>query len=381
MKTTTPQVSIKLDAQKIKKNGEAPIYVHVNWKGRAKRATGIYCKPSEFSSKTLVKGNPEKNKALRQIIQDIEENIAELGLDSTAKDFLQPKTKKGLSYVSLLSEMAKKRGLEENTVKSYLTAYKIFQNNSTKPFYELDVNEWQGYAKAMKNNGYNLSTIWINLTSFKAILNYALETGRIKENPLKIWKFKKDGYKSTPKPRALTRKEVKSLWEWYEQTNNKAGLLWFTSYFFNGLALCDIINMNWEKLEVKELDNITIIKGETYRKKTNEPVPIICPLINDVDILLDLMEIIDELKRMNLKEKPIKYWASFVNKQLKKSPIDGLTFYSARHTYCTNLVNSNTPLSDIATLLGRRIEGLSVYIKQLQTEEHLAEVLRKAMTK
>ena len=94
MKTTTPQVSIKLEAQKIKKNGEAPIYVHVNWKGRAKRATGIYCKPSEYSSKTLVKGNPEKNKALRQIIQDIEENIAELGLNSTAKTFYNPRQRR-----------------------------------------------------------------------------------------------------------------------------------------------------------------------------------------------------------------------------------------------------------------------------------------------
>ena len=382
MKTTTPQITVKPDTQKVKKDGQAPIYIYCSWRGRARMATGIYCLPSEFNSKTLsIKSQPEKSKKLRDLLASIEENITTLTEPYTAKDCLTLTPKqKGLSYINLLSEMAKRRGIEKNNIKKYIVSYHAYQNTTTTPFEDNEVSDWKGIAKTWKNQGASLTTIWGRLTCFRSILNYALETGRIKDNPLNNWKFKKEGYKAQTNPRALTKEEVDDLWNWWIATEDFAGLFWFCSYYFNGLALCDILKMDWNNVKFKNVGEMMILSGGVInRSKTNEPVPIVCPVENNerASRVFGVMQLYSN----DLKKRSISNWCNLINKHLKKSPIPDLTFYSARHTYCTNLVNSNIPLTDIATLLGRNVEGLSVYIRQLQTEEHLAKILDKAMTK
>ena len=382
MKTTTPQITVKPDTQKVKKDGQAPIYIYCSWRGRARMTTGIYCLPSEFNSKTLsIKSQPEKSKRLRDLLASVEENITTLTEPYTAKDCLTLKPKqKGLSYINLLSEMSKRRGLAESNIKKYLTSYHAYQNTTTTPFEDNSESDWKGIAKTWKNQGTSLTTIWVRLSCFKAILNYALETGRIKDNPLNNWRFKKDGYKAQTNPRALTKEEVDDLWNWWIMTEDFAGLLWFASYYFNGLALCDLLKMDWNNVKFKFVGGMMILSGGVInRSKTNEPVPIVCPVENNsrATRIFGTMQLYSN----DLKKRSIANWSKLINKHLKKSPIPDLTFYSARHTYCTNLVNSNIPLTDIATLLGRNVEGLSVYIRQLQTEEHLAKILDKAMTK
>lgn len=378
MKTTTPQITVKPDILKTKKNGEAPIYVYCSWRGRAKMATGIYCFPKDWSEKTMtIKNKPTESKKLRDLVAQIEENINSLEGEYTAKDCLNLGTKKqGLSYLALLSEMAGRRGLSEAGVKKYIVSLNAYNKTTTTPFYELNVSDWQGIAKTWKNQGISLTTIWGRLTCFKAVMNYAVETGRLKDNPLNNWKFKKDGYKAQTNPRALTDLEVKMLWDWYIKTANIGGLFWFASYFFNGLALCDILKVDWKKVNYKFVDDMVIVSGgKVNRSKTNQPVPLLTPIKTEVEVVLGV------LKAYNgeMKNRKVQYWTDLINRNLKKSPIPNLTFYSARHTFCTRLVNSNIPLTDIATLLGRSIEGISVYIRQLQNESHLAEVLRKSM--
>lgn len=382
MKTTTPQITVKPDIQKVKKDGQAPIYIYCSWRGRAKMATGIYCLPSDFNSRTLsIKSQPEKSKKLRDIVASIEENITTLTEPYTAKDCLTLTPKqKGLSYINLLSEMAKRRGLSENNIKKYVVSYHAYQNTTSIPLENNEVSDWKGIAKTWKNQGTSLTTIWGRLSCFRSILNYALETGRIKDNPLNNWKFKKDGYKAQTNPRALTKEEVEDLWKWWIATEDIAGLFWFASYFFNGLALCDILKMDWNNVKFKIVNGMTVLSGGVInRSKTNEPVPIICPIENNerASKVFGVMQLYSN----DFKNRNISTLSNLINRHLKKSPIKDLTFYSARHTYCTNLVNSNIPLTDIATLLGRNVEGLSVYIRQLQTEEHLAKILDKAMTK
>lgn len=378
MKTTTPQITVKPDSTKTKKNGEAPIYVYCSWRGRAKMATRIYCNPKDWSEKTMtIKNKPTESKKLRDLVAQIEENISSLEGEFTAKDCLElGGKKKGLSYLALLSEMAQRRGLSESGVKKYIVSWNAYNKTTSTPFDELTISDWKGIAKTWKAQGKNLTTIWTRLTCFRAILNYAIETGRLKDNPLNNWRFKKEGYKAQTNPRALTNIEVGMLWDWYIKTAEIGGLFWFASYFFNGLALCDILKVDWEKVNYKLVDGKIIVSGgQINRSKTNQPVPLLTPIKTEVEVVLGVLKAYNgEMKRRSVNN-----WSGMINRSLKKSPLPNLTFYSARHTFCTRLVNSNIPLTDIATLLGRSIEGISVYIRQLQSESHLAEVLRKSM--
>ena len=65
-----------------------------------------------------------------------------------------------------------------------------------------------------------------------------------------------------------------------------------------------------------------------------------------------------------------------INNQLKKLD-KSLTYYASRHTFCTQLVESHANISDIATMMGRSVNGIATYIRQVTDTEHLAVVAAK----
>ena len=92
MKTNRPTITVKPDQSKARQDGTAPVYIFVNWRGRAKQATGIYTKPSEWRERTLsIVSSPSSTRKLRQLVDEVEANITRLmeqGQPFTAKDVL-----------------------------------------------------------------------------------------------------------------------------------------------------------------------------------------------------------------------------------------------------------------------------------------------------
>lgn len=388
MKTTTPQITVKPDTSKVRRDGTAPIYIYVNWRGRAKQATGVYCRPSDWKSKTMsVSGSPELTRRIRALVDTIERNVDELTSKPepfTARDVLECHSgdRGRVSILALASMVARDRGLSTRTQDKYIENCRLFERMTDRYMFDLTTDEWRGLAATMKGQGYSLAGIWTALAVWSSMLNYAVDHGIIKTNNLAQWKYKKDGYKAKDNPRALTAEEVELLWEWYEATDCLAGLLWFASYYFNGLAMADLITVDWSNVELKEADGRYWYDGGLiYRRKTNTKVPVICamspmcimPALASTDDLRK-REVLEKMKGLTL-DKSNKYYNALANNQLKGSPIKGITFYTARHTYCTSLVNARVPLNDIATLMGRSVNTLSTYIRQVSSTEHLVGAL------
>lgn len=381
MKTSRPQITVRPDTAKQKQNGECPIYIYVNWRGRAKMATGIYTKISDWREKTMtVTTSRELTRRLSVLVDEIYANVERL-LDSknefTAKDCLTlVPTSNKFNYIKCLSEMVDRRGLSDSSAIRHKAVYDNIVKVTDVNIGDLTVDDWQGIAKKWKLIGYNINTITTNLKKAQAVLNYAVSVGMLKDNALSHWKFNTDGYKFQDNPRALTNEEVNQLWNWYEQTDNVAGLVWFASYFFNGMALCDLVKYDWNCLELKQIGKYYAYVGKpTNRAKTNVKVPVLCPLYNyqpDGMLASDeddarKIKIVNEIQKLDMK----KVNTININRNLKYSGISGITFYTARHTYCTSLINSNIPLNDIATLMGRSVNNLATYIKQVTSIDHL----------
>lgn len=388
MKTTTPQITVKPDASKVRRDGTAPIYIYVNWRGRAKQATGVYCRPSDWKSKTMsVSGSPELTRRIRALVDSIERNVDELtGKPEpfTARDVLECHSgdRGRVSILALASMVAKDRGLSPRTQEKYIENCRLFERMTDRHIFDLTTDEWRGLAATMKGQGYSLAGIWTALAVWQSMLNYAVDHGYTKTNNLAKWKYKKDGYKAKDNPRALSNEEVEQLWQWYEDTDCLAGLLWFASYYFNGLAMADLISVDWATVELKEADGRYYYDGGIiHRRKTNTKVPVICamgpmciaPALASMDDLRK-RKVVEKMKGLTL-DKSNKYYNALANSQLKGSPIKGITFYTARHTYCTSLVNARVPLNDIATLMGRSVNTLSTYIRQVSSTEHLVGAL------
>ena len=188
--------------------------------------------------------------------------------------------------------------------------------------------------------------------------------------------------------------------------------LFLCSYYMQGLALVDMANLKWkdmqdfEVVDKKKFLSDTALHGLEYaqehkqvtdyykievaRAKTNHPVRIIV----EVSVLLPfLLPFTNDLKGLTeeqqdetyvfpiyaaIDDTPSKkfgrmsYATYLVNNNIKrvgeKLGIKGITFYSARHSYASNLYHNNVSIGLIAQNMGRNPAEIETYLKEFEDE-------------
>ena len=184
--------------------------------------------------------------------------------------------------------------------------------------------------------------------------------------------------------------------------------LFLCSYMFQGLALVDLAKLKRKDLKIVEVvddkkwmedaaergieyantnkEVTEYYEINTQREKTNHPTCIMCetqaliPYLNPFGSYIDGNEDEDELEEYvfpiydkdnddeYVKFGRMKYATYLVNVNLKrvaeKVGIDNdITFYSARHSYASNLYHSNVPVGLIAQNMGRNPADIDTYLK------------------
>lgn len=188
--------------------------------------------------------------------------------------------------------------------------------------------------------------------------------------------------------------------------------LFLCSYYMQGLALVDMANLKWKDLQdfevvdkqkflsdtalhgleyAQEHKQVTeYYKIEVARAKTNHPVRIIV----EVEVILPfLLPFTNDLKGLTEEEQnetyvfPIyasiddtpskkfgrmNYATYLINNNIKrvgeKLEIKGITFYSARHSYASNLYHNNVSIGLIAQNMGRNPAEIETYLKEFEDE-------------
>ena len=188
--------------------------------------------------------------------------------------------------------------------------------------------------------------------------------------------------------------------------------LFLCSYYMQGLALVDMANLKWkdmqdfEVVDTKKFLSDTALHGFEYaqehkqvteyykievaRAKTNHPVRIIV----EISILLPfLLPFTNDLKGLTEEEQDETYvfpiyaaiddtpskkfgrmtYATYlVNNNIKrvgeKLDIKEITFYSARHSYASNLYHNNVSIGLIAQNMGRNPADIETYLKEFEDE-------------
>lgn len=189
-------------------------------------------------------------------------------------------------------------------------------------------------------------------------------------------------------------------------------VLYLSSYCLQGLALVDLAKLKWRDIQdyqiinkVKYSQDVVMYgvdyaeankeyedyyKIEIVRTKTGQPVRII---VKQLVLLPYLLPFMDNVKGMSEEEQDEQYvfpifsniddtankkfgrmtYATYlVNVNLKrvaeKLGIHGITFYSARHSYASNLYHSNVPTGLIAQNMGRNPSEIETYLKEFDYE-------------
>lgn len=359
MKTTEPTVKTAL-------RGET-VVIKINWKGtRAHESTGL-----KMSRKDFEKGLWKRTPAIRKRLNEIDDRITELMSSRrpfTASDCIG-KTSSGHTVDWILSDMVKVKRLEDNTVQNYRSAVsslrKYFGDFNLE---DLTLDEIKGYARTMRVSP---STMCCHLKCLKALLGYASSRGYIKENVMKDWKYRGDGFKDTDKPRSRTRAEVSVLIGRYETEKDhylkEAVGVWLTGYYFCGIGLTDLTLVDWDNIEEELIDSRWYYKISVFRKKTRELAAIMTPSIPITDSLVELMR-----TKPWSRYSSVRCFNHYLNERLKKV-MPNLTYYQSRHTFCSMLVAGGTPLNVISSMMGRGVNGLTTYIERITEGSALAK--------
>lgn len=358
MKSERPTIRCIIEKSKKRKDGLFPLYILVTWKfKRAKESTGIYLSEKDFKKESF-----KTVKTLTKRLFDLETRVNELlldGRDFTPSDVLSVSICKKPQVI--ISELCRIKKLAPKTVEGYFSTLKVLKFYFGD-FYlnELTLSKIQGFARTIRVAP---STMAFYLKNLKSTLNFAVERGYIKENVMQNWSHKRDGYKDREKPRSRSKFEISEFVKIWKSKREECIGIWLSGYYFNGLALTDLISVNWSKIYPRFIEDGEFYSFIIERKKTKEVAHIMCPV---TPLTKDLKEFLSSEPW-----KKHRFYSQYINLKLKK--IDPtLTYYQCRHSFASLLVSTRTPLNTIASMLGRSVNGLSTYIHRVTEDETLA---------
>ena len=381
MKTTQPQISLRVEeGKKRKSDGLSPLYIIVSWKGRVKEATGIYIKPEQLKNNTI-KGNSRANEQLQNRLAEIDDNIKHLQATRqpfTAAQILE-KQQARMTILSVSRKIQQVKHLKDNTMKRYAQAHRqlTLYFGQDYDLQDITLAHIQGFARILAKD-LKPTTICGHLDVIKSVYTFAHEYMGMPRHGVMDWRHKRDGYAPARNPKAVTTDQldeliiIASAKDCPDKNLQEAAKIWLSGFYFGGLALCDLMRVRWDEVmnSVEYIDNQSVVSFEIYRSKTQQLAKVVTPFTSLTSSLLVFLALKPWGKRT-----PQQY-SGFINNQLKKlSP--SLTYYACRHTFCTQLVESQANISDIATMMGRSINGIATYIKQVTDTQHLAGVAAK----
>lgn len=355
MKTAKPTINVVWREDK-----NCMYYIVVRYKGKAQwHSTGV-----KGTTKTGWRRIPE-------VLDQLERTEAVLkdfrNVDGATLHLWQEKRPEGVfnPLGEALRLLSADRNLALHTVKNYQRAIDLYTMKFGRKIATVD--EAKGWLKELRGTFQN-SSILSYAICLKSLFAFGVRQGILKSNPFNF-EFGREGYKVKNQPRARTMEEVDKLWDYFDKGNIWAGI-WLAGYTFCGLAMVDLLRLDFANLEVQNIDWQHYYVFTIERKKTNQTVKGVVKVNDQSERLRELMI---EVQGWH---KSIEFMNEKVNRQLGYLGFTPkLTYYSARHTYATQLINTRAPLNVIASLLGRNVRQIETYIQQVNSNRTLAQAV------
>lgn len=315
--------------------------------------------------------------------------------------------------------------------------WKSFQNSilgykKIDKIQEVTLEVVKGYAKHLEDSGMKVSTVKMTLSKLAALCKYAVEEGIIRDNPFKRFNINKK-YKVTAKSEYIHYRSIEVMKEmflndviivndgggWYyrddvfdklidRNSDLFARYFWLCGLLFQGLAPVDLCQIKVEDLVMKDINGESYYCWDGKRQKTRMNVKIrikahnkysnvmirtflmlrtskyFLPILDGVedDRLVIYKKVSNWLSNHIYK---FREWIKVVNAEIIKRNVknkddiplilENVSYYSYRHSYAQMyLAKGGSPLA-LATLLGRSVDTISTYIKELEEESDLVEAV------
>lgn len=325
-------------------------------------------------------------------------------------------------YTAHLSPTTKK------TWKAFLNSFNRFRKIET--ILEVDLECIKAYASFLENSGMKESTIKMTLSKLAALCRYAVEEGIIKESPFKRWNYGKKyklassciyiHHRTIEVMKEMFMNEVieekNGLWRYKDESDLKlidrtsplfARYFWLCGLLFNGLAPIDLCQLRIEDMDVRTIKGTNYYCWDLKRQKTGIDVKIRIKtdsIYNAVMVRTFLMwrkgyllPILDGVENDKLKiykkvsnwlsnhVDVLREWLKEVNEEIIKRNVENndniplapleATYYTYRHSFAQMYLAKGGNILNLATLLGRSMDTISVYVKSLNMDDDLADAV------
>lgn len=391
-KPTGATISVKIElGNKAKKDGSFPLFLRLTQNRKLKRiyiGFDIPAKDWNSNKQEVRRSNPFH----AQINQAIESKKAEaFTLKSEVKELDTVRMVENLKGKLSDSFFEYADGLLEkmpyNTAKNNRSVFNKFRNflkGRDLFFAEINVQLLRDFEDYLKTIGNNQTTVSMAFNKLRAVVNQAVEVGKLerKENPFLGFKIKE----GKPERIRLTEDELEAF---RAVVLPEGSLVWHTrnywlfAYYGAGIRFSDVATLQWKNIQNGRLSYVmrkTKSKVSTshsiqlpkqaeeilslYRSNEAKPEDYIFPILNAKRVYATEDDILREISRKN----------ALINKYLKQIcfkatiPKD-VSFHSARHTFADLGRRKVKDIYAISKLLRHsKISMTERYISEFDTE-------------
>ena len=242
------------------------------------------------------------------------------------------------------------------------------------------------YEKHLLKLGRSYTTVGMYCRAVRCILNEARTAGIVKDSQYPFGTGKYEIPTGQSRKLALTIQQIKLIVTYTDgsEATEKYRDLWFFSYFCNGINFADLLSLKYANIRNGE---ICFLRAKTVRtsKVKREVCAVITP---EMQVIIDKWGtkpqsqnnyIFPYLKGNETpmeKKLSIQYLTKHCNKRLKKIGkaigIDGISTYTARHSYATVLKHSGANIAYISESLGHNdLKTTENYLASFEKEERI----------
>jgi len=387
-------VSTFFDKRRANNEYKYPVKIRVRHnRGRKDYATGKQLSVTEWNKLPDAKSAKliEIKKEIQTSFKIVDEVVLDLfNSDMFSFDALNIRLSKGAGHSVNAAFKAKINNLESEErvgtrmyYNSVLNSIAAFKGDDIK-FSDITPEWLESYQKHLMKDGKAYTTVGIYVRALRAIINEARRGGLVKESQYPFGSGKYKIPAGEGRKLALSLQQIKSVVTFSDgnKTTEQYRDLWFFSYLCNGINFADLLKLRYSNIvgdEIYFYRQKTIrtskVKREIQATITPEmksiidrwgnpdrmPDNFIFPYLTGKESAMqEKLVILEITKRCNLRLKKIG----------KAIGIEGLTTYSARHSFATVLKRSGANISFISESLGHSdLKTTESYLASFETDE------------
>ena len=387
-------VSAFFDTRRAVGSGKYPVKIRVRYKrDRRDYVTGKKMTVKEWEILPITKsvkfiGIRSEIQASFKIIDDI---VLELFRDDCFTfDALNIRLSKGTSDTLITAFNAKISNLESEgragTKLYYETAMKnIIAFKGEKINFSDIIPDWlRKYESHMLKEGKAYTTVGMYMRAIRTIINEAKRGGLIKESQYPFGKDKYEIPTGEGRKLALNMQQIKAMVTYTDgtETTERYRDLWFFSYLCNGINFADLLKLKYSNVVG---DEICFYRQKTIRtSKVKKEIQ--ATITAEMQTIIDrwgnpdkkpdnfIFQYLTGIETPMQEKNKVKEVTKRVNKKLKKIGaalgIEGVSTYTARHSYATVLKRSGANIAFISESLGHSdLKTTENYLASFEKDE------------